>query len=531
MEASDRTLTFSWNSSPGAASYKGQLTYTDQLVTTVYECASASAQRSCTFEDLGNGKTYKFEVRSIKGNTQSAFSPPVKVAPRPPAVKLSSGWEDGSVAPGESKDFHITISGLSPTRSYKLRLDGKNSGDSFGFVQGCRHGFRPVDFRAGLIGFSAVYTLYGCKPTSLTAVGAAPDVKAEFVVVDDGVDRVLRSEDVRVRPTIDVVPLPGRKGPAEVAAGSECGQLYHPRQKSGVQWPKNPSSVGLVGNNPVSSAEVEIELDKILVENTSYEYRIEAQDSSGAYQKSDPSDVITLVDNPIARVSGDSRNAPSNKGQATIEWERIAGSDEYSIEYRRLGRTQKGGYHHSDVNWELNSYTYSSPNRIPTVVNVVDSSPSASGRMTHTITGLDLGEVYAVRLNYRTAAGWAHSARDAFVWPSASFPACGKRVATYPFFGHHASKEYSYRICEDTFPKDTRDAWENLIEHAFEQWEEATDGLVKMTPVDEDCTDLSPLEAYTAHRRPALARQQQSAKTKMPERVRCECSTFLRSTY
>ena len=279
-----------------------------------------------------------------------------------------------------------------------------------------------------------------------------------------------------------------------------------------MQWPKNPSSVGLVGNNPVSSAEVEIELDKILVENTSYEYRIEAQDSSGAYQKSDPSDVITLVDNPIARVSGDSRNAPSNKGQATIEWERIAGSDEYSIEYRRLGRTQKGGYHHSDVNWELNSYTYSSPNRIPTVVNVVDSSPSASGRMTHTITGLDLGEVYAVRLNYRTAAGWAHSARDAFVWPSASFPACGKRVATYPFFGHHASKEYSYRICEDTFPKDTRDAWENLIEHAFEQWEEATDGLVKMTPVDEDCTDLSPLEAYTAHRRPALARQQQSAK-------------------
>ena len=54
-----------------------------------------------------------------------------------------------------------------------------------------------------------------------------------------------------------------------------------------------------------------------------------------------------------------------------------------------------------------------------------------------------------------------------------------------------ASSTYGYRICEDTFPADKRAAWRNLIVHAFEQWELATDGLVTMTHEGSQCADHS----------------------------------------
>ena len=80
------------------------------------------------------------------------------------------------------------------------------------------------------------------------------------------------------------------------------------------------------------------------------------------------------------------------------------------------------------------------------------------------------------------------SARDAYVWPSDGFPGNNKRVATYPFFGHHANRNFEYIICDMTFPADDpntpdneRTTWINLIEIAFEQWQKATDNFITVT--------------------------------------------------
>ena len=140
-----------------------------------------------------------------------------------------------------------------------------------------------------------------------------------------------------------------------------------------------------------------------------------------------------------------------------------------------------------------------------------DANPSGppNSSLTYTREKLELGEIYGVQLNYKTASGGVttqvFSARDAYVWPSKGFPGDDDRpdrVATFPYFGHHADKDYGYRICRDTFfPDDTtrQDDWVNLIEHALEQWETAADGLITVTPEYsnaaakeyEPCTDMS----------------------------------------
>ena len=59
-------------------------------------------------------------------------------------------------------------------------------------------------------------------------------------------------------------------------------------------------------------------------------------------------------------------------------------------------------------------------------------------------------------------------------------------------------KRYSYRFCQETFggPVDTttdgrnlRIAWREMVEHALDQWESATDNLVTMALVSQTCAD------------------------------------------
>ena len=98
------------------------------------------------------------------------------------------------------------------------------------------------------------------------------------------------------------------------------------------------------------------------------------------------------------------------------------------------------------------------------------------------MTDLELGELYAFQVNYRTSTTTMFSARDAYVWPSSGYPENGERVGTYTFFGHHADKEFEYIICRDTFPAVQRNQWVELIKHAFGQWATSTDQFVTMIP-------------------------------------------------
>ena len=102
-----------------------------------------------------------------------------------------------------------------------------------------------------------------------------------------------------------------------------------------------------------------------------------------------------------------------------------------------------------------------------------------------------------------SSLGDVFSAREAYGWISDGFPGNGERVGTYPFFGHWPDREYRYVICQDGFPGPSagdpvgkRGIWEELIKGAFGQWEEATDGFVRMTHVDtRDCPN-NPFDTF-----------------------------------
>ena len=195
---------------------------------------------------------------------------------------------------------------------------------------------------------------------------------------------------------------------------------------------------------------------------------------------------------------------------ATLEWERIPGAKQYIIQYRRLGSHEYLVDHevpgqsaetvlipHTHIRWaEGADWPYYGGRQPEKRVNQPNTEfPSA------VIPDLESGEIYAFQLNYeRSDGGMVYSARDVFVWPSSEKPGNAERVATYTFFGHHPTREFEYIICEDTFPNDMfpsgpdlsppqgtpgsytkRDSWVAIIERGFEEWELATNGLVKVT--------------------------------------------------
>ena len=243
---------------------------------------------------------------------------------------------------------------------------------------------------------------------------------------------------------------------------------------------------------------------------------------TGTYLDSGFSDTVRIVENPIVRANGDSRSAPDGEGQAEITWNRIAGvaDGQYTIRTRKLYPPE-----HYEIDWYVSPS--SAYDEIPPAIGCEsqpchslpdkmfdDSDPTGPtvgdrSRLTYERMKLELGELYGIQLNYKTSTGHetihVFSAHDVYVWPSKGLPGEDDRpdrVATFPFFGHHVGGDYGYRICkEGFFPDDVQRQtdWIRLIEHAFEQWEIATDGLITVTPEYsnpttreyKECTNMS----------------------------------------
>ena len=143
----------------------------------------------------------------------------------------------------------------------------------------------------------------------------------------------------------------------------------------------------------------------------------------------------------------------------------------------RLGKTQS----HSILGGRY-------PNTLERTVTDPDPSGTVGDLLEFNTSELELGKLYGVQISYKTNASHVFSAVHDYVWPSTGFPGDQdrpERVATFPYFGHHADGDYAYRICTDTLPNiklGEKDAWVSLIELALEQWEIATNGLVTATP-------------------------------------------------
>ena len=217
------------------------------------------------------------------------------------------------------------------------------------------------------------------------------------------------------------------------------------------------------------TARFEIDLDALspsigFANATGFDIRVKARRTVGVNTPGidEYSETIVIRDNPLLLEGGvpDGSNLISPGKGVELQWNQIPGVKEYTIKYRKLGKSPRtgtprrpsGNYHHTDTKWPNHNdwpyYGHAGEEKF---------APSTLWAFVfRRITGLDEGEIYAFQINYETNNGnMVFSARDAYVYPSQDFPGKGlapDRVATFPLFGHWPGKEYVYSICDDTFP-------------------------------------------------------------------------------
>ncbi len=208
-----------------------------------------------------------------------------------------------------------------------------------------------------------------------------------------------------------------------------------------------------------------------------YEFRVLAKNDRRVNVDSDQ---VIVMDTPIYRADGDSRTKVTPTVE--IEWSIPASlpavaNNTYHVRYRRWPMEESADGTLQWAPWE------------------VEEVQGVKGTIND---GLALNQVYTIQFYYETVSETrVYAARYAWAWPSKRAAGGGERVVSFPLNRPISSREYSYRICKHTFPEaappdtdSTRDAWEKLIEHALEQWELATRGLVRMT-YEGECTGYS----------------------------------------
>ena len=219
---------------------------------------------------------------------------------------------------------------------------------------------------------------------------------------------------------------------------------------------------------------------------------IVAEETRRKKESSVASETIVIEDTPIISIDGDSRALLMGRdiipgipdtpgGRATVKWMEQPNVTSYTIRWKELG-DDRFTTPHTDPEWILDSTS------VPTDFSGTETIISSS-QTTYEIQNLDLDKLYAVQLNHTrsTSTGQERvfAARDFHVYPSARAAGGGERIASAPLRRQLLGKEYQYAVCVGTFPGDPV-RWRAYIEHALEQWEIATDGLVKMTPALDD---------------------------------------------
>ena len=331
------------------------------------------------------------------------------------------------------------------------------------------------------------------------------------------------------------VPLTVELYACSVVTGSVQATL------SEARWTNSPPMIP-----DTSDSFHEFDLDTYLADEHLDQIRVTALDKGAArtFWDSNPSHTTFLIDTPFDRVDGDSRATSDGRGQIKLTVppiEEILGpgysGGEYSFRYRKLLND------HTALGWKPNVFANPPPTtrecrhihrhsresgypkatgskcvfdsyrildsrfrgndgnrRLETDILILTTLPSDNP-----ITGLDLEEIYAVQFIYEiTEPGNSisvYAGRDSFAWPSTRAAGGGERVATFPLNSTVSNGEYSYRICDDTFPAADLADWKRVIRHALGQWQLATDGLVKMNYENgQACADYTGVVQQIADR-------------------------------
>ncbi len=433
------------------------------------------------------------EVRTGTGYAVgSAASASVSVRDTP-RISIAAGTSP--VTEGANATFTITAAGA-PLSSISIPVSVTQSG---AFIKGTA----PTSVTIAANGTSATVTVAtendevdepdGSITATLSGGAASP-----YVVVSGSASASVTVNDNDVKlatpANFTVTPLPQRK--ARLSWGAV------PNALAGYQVEVTSGSSSKVFSARQPS--YEIALDSILngkglAHADAYQFKVRSiydlggppmntgdDDTSDPYVDSGYSSIMQLVDNPIL----DGGSALGSTGTVRLQWNAVSGASGYTVQYRRLG-SSFFDHTHEEWLWSAEWPYYGS-----TATRTVRQADSTV--VSQDITGLQNKSIYAFQINYTTAAGTkVYSARDAYAWVSSDFPRRGSRVATYPFFGHWPGRFFSYTICRNTFPSDTKQGWVNLINKAFTAWEL---GIIRTQyAISDTCASSNPMEFAVAH--------------------------------
>ena len=299
---------------------------------------------------------------------------------------------------------------------------------------------------------------------------------------------------------LDIIPYPQRRA-LLTWVGTEAAKRY----RVDITAVGEGLSVVFEEDDPCTT----INLDRVfgdrgLANTAEFQFQVtalgeqELEDGTVETTKSQPSETVTLVDNPIVSINGNSKNTQDGKGQAIVRWSEVTGATHYTIMYRELPGD------HSMPGWTVVPRA-AGPRRgsirMAASTPEVDRSDPNRILRTYTIGGtrntdhpLDRDKIYAMYVNYENGSGRYYAAREAYVWPSDRPADDGERVGTFPLTRVLDSIDgtftFDYLICEDGFSEHL-DEWKKLIAHALWQWELASNGLVRFTYVGSDCANYS----------------------------------------
>ena len=272
---------------------------------------------------------------------------------------------------------------------------------------------------------------------------------------------------------LDVSPMALRKAKLtwEPSSNADSNTVYDIH----AQAPSGSSAIVAMGVR-TSSLEHVIDLDSVvsgkgLADEDYFKLWIVARSRINANLDSEANDEIRIIDNPLLESGG--RAYATGRGEASLQWETEGNASNYTIRYRQLGND------HTDLGW-ANSEGW------PYHQIATSLPPDSAGRKT--ISGLIDDEIYAFQVNYEIGDDLFFSGRDAYVWPSSSYPEHNERVATYAFFGHHLNREYRYVICNNpSISASEMSDWADVVSDAFSAWQEATGGWVKLIGNRDTC--------------------------------------------
>ena len=513
------TVDLTWNSLRGAAHYEVQRGTSNTGPWFILD--SSVTDESYQATGLAAGATYYFRVSAYgDGTTHSAAwgpesAPAQATTLHNPPANLTSASGDGTITltwdavPGADKYRVYQWWGVPPNPRFRLlAFSDAHSGATYTLNGSTASG--PVQVAEAKIG----------------GLTNAAEYRHRVVSVRSGVESApgeLTTALPLAAPTnLNVRPLPRRQARLtwETSSNNPSGTSYEVEiQAQGGGW----TSADIETRSPMASRVLDIDLDNVMqtkalgLADSPYAYEVRVRATSGAAHMA-RSDEITIIDNPLLVGGGRASGANS---LATLNWARIPGVSRYVIQYRQLGSYRETAdldvpgvqqeivIHHSSEHWARGAtWPYYGDRHPEKRVN------QGNSRVISTIfRGLDHGEIYAFQLNYvMSDSSKVYSARDAFVWPSTAYPEENKRVATYPFFGHHPTRTFEYIICTDTFPTDPldrgltthdpnatqRDRWTNIVTNAFEEWETATGGFVTVTRNGSGNCAAGPMASFIA---------------------------------